>query len=81
MSNREEIFTLTTLTEHLNSNYKKKTGGSFSISDVQGYVQRGYLPLYLEDQKVFIKRVELDYVKGVKFYKLVRKFKESGLEE
>lgn len=74
----EKAFTLTTLTDYLNKNYKKKTGGSFTVSDVQGYISRGYLPLYLEDQKVFIKRVEMEEVKGVKLYKLERKF-NNGL--
>lgn len=71
---RDTVFTLTTLCEYLNENYKKKTGGLFSVSDVQGYVQRGYLPLYLEDQKIFVERTEIEEIKGVKLYKLIRKF-------
>lgn len=75
MSNQnEQVFTLTTLAEYLNENYSKKTGGKFTVSDVQGYIQRGYLPLYLEDQKIFVERTEIEGVRGVKFYKLVRKY-------
>lgn len=74
---KEKVFTLTTLAEYLNQKYQKKTGGQFTVSDVQGYIQRGYLPLYLEDQKVFVERTEVEGVTGVKFYKLVRKFNNA----
>ena len=73
---REKLFTLTTLAKYLNEHYKKKTEGEFSISDVQGYVQRGYLPLYLEDQKIFVQKVEDENFEGLKLYKLVKKYKD-----
>lgn len=73
---KQQLFTLTTLAKHLNEHYKKKSGGEFSISDVQGYVQRGYLPLYLEDQKIFIQKVEGEEFEGLKLYKLVKKYKD-----
>lgn len=73
---QEKLFTLTTLAKYLNETYRKRSGGDFSISDVQGYVQRGYLPLYFEDQKIFIQKVEDEEFEGLKLYKLVRKFKD-----
>ena len=45
-------FTLTTLTEYLNKNFRKKgykdEEGDFSVSDVQGYIRRGVLPSYVK---------------------------------
>lgn len=49
----------------MNENYSKKTGNRFTISDVQGYTQRGHIPLYLGGNKVKVKEIS-----GIKFYKL-----------
>lgn len=38
---------LTGLTEFLNKNYKKKSGGRFSRRDTLGYIERGKLPSYM----------------------------------
>lgn len=66
-------FTLTTLTAWLNDNVVKKDPKpgkeKFSISDVQGYIKRGYLPSYVK--KGYAIRIEkfMD-VPGAKLYKL-----------
>lgn len=65
-------FTLTTLTEYLNQNYKKngyKEKDGFSVSDVQGYIKRGYLPSYI--QKGYqIQICKCLDIPGAKVYKL-----------
>lgn len=37
-------YTITTLIEYLNKNYKKKSGKPFNHSDISQYLIRGYLP-------------------------------------
>lgn len=68
MNESEAVFNLTTLTEFLNKNFKKKTGGEFRVSDVQAYIRRGYLPRYLGNVNI----VHLSELPG-KIYKLVNK--------
>jgi len=58
--------TLTTLTFYLNSNYSKKTGKLFTISDVQSYVRRGHIPKYLGGDLIELNK---DF-KDVKLYSL-----------
>lgn len=64
----EKVFNLTTLTDFLNREYLKKTGGPFKVSDVQAYIRRGYLPRYLGD-------IDIVLVPGfpARIYKLVKK--------
>jgi len=66
-------FTLTTLTEWLNENCKKngyKEGEEkFSISDVQGYIKRGYLPSYVK-KGYQIQIVRFMDIPGAKIYNL-----------
>lgn len=65
----DKVYNLTTLTEYLNQEYKKKkTGEPFKRNDVQFYIKRGYLPLYLGNIKI----VHLTELPG-KIYKLVKK--------
>lgn len=44
--------TLTALTNWLNNNRSKKNNKPFTISDVQGYIQRGRLPKYLGGERI-----------------------------
>ena len=39
--------TLTSLVKYLNENMTKKTHNEFTVSDVQAYIRRGHLPVYL----------------------------------
>ena len=64
----EKTYSLTTLTEYLNEQFKgKKTGEPFRRNDVQAYIQRGYIPKYLGD-------VSIIHIKDLpgKIYKLVK---------
>lgn len=66
-------FTLTSLTAWLNDNVEKKNSKpgkeKFSISDVQGYIRRGYLPAYIK--KGYQIRIEnIMDVPGAKLYRL-----------
>lgn len=46
--NLENIFTLTKLTEYLNTKFgQKKTEKPFNVIDVEGYIKRKKLPNYL----------------------------------
>lgn len=70
-------FNLTELTIYLNANFKKEKRGrqyvsqEFTLSDVQGYIKRGYLPLYLkEDVKINIVHYDRYDLKKSKFYQL-----------
>lgn len=69
--NREERYTLTTLTELLNKVGKKEgTDKEFSVSDVQQYIRRECLPSYLtiDSKKIYIKKDES--IRGTKLYYL-----------
>lgn len=70
-------FTHTELTKYLNKNFKKQKGGrnhvspEFTLSDVQGYIKRGYLPLYFkEGVKINIVPYDRYDLKKGKFYQL-----------
>lgn len=65
-------FTLTALTDYLNQNFKKngyKQDDKFSVSDVQGYIKRGYLPSYIK-KGYQIQIVKFLDIPGAKLYKL-----------
>lgn len=65
-------FTLTALTEYLNSNFKKngyKDDERFSVSDVQGYIKRGCLPSYIK-KGYQIQIVKFMDIPGAKLYRL-----------
>lgn len=52
MSNIKEEFltqkkSLTGLVKWMNENYKKQTSKPFTVSDVQQYIRRGFIPDYL----------------------------------
>lgn len=60
---------LIALTEWCNETFQtKKSGEEFSVSDVQGYVRRGYLPAYLGGQIIETCSTK---VRGVKSYSVV----------
>jgi len=62
-------FTLTQLTNFLNEKFgKKKSGVPFTVSDVQGYIRRGYLPPYLGGNEIM--PLDLRFA-GVKVYRLL----------
>lgn len=52
MKNKENIvisgISMMGLLRWLQENHKKKTGTEFSVSDVQGYILRGKLPVYIQ---------------------------------
>lgn len=66
-------FTLTTLTDWLNRNCKKKGykegEENFSVSDVQGYIKRGVFPSYIK-KGYQIQIVKFMDIPGAKIYKL-----------
>lgn len=62
----QENLTLTRFTEFLNDSYNKKNGKSFTTGDVQGYIKRGKLPIYLGGNDI----VESNIIKGVKLYNI-----------
>lgn len=75
-------YTLTGLRDFLNKGFKgrKVNGKDFTVSDVQAYIKRGYLPRYLGS--IDIVPFKLETVQGVKLYRLiVRKKKEDELEK
>ena len=41
------MLTLTGMVNWLNENFEKQTNTNFTISDIQSYIRRGYLPRYL----------------------------------
>jgi hypothetical protein len=46
--NENDIYTMSSLRDELNKKFsKKKTGQSFTVTDVEAYVSRGYLPKYM----------------------------------
>lgn len=63
-----ENLTLTALTDYLRKHFSKKTGSDFTISDVQGYVNRGKLPDYLGGYNIKMN----EEIKSVKLYKLIQ---------
>ena len=64
-----ENVSLTTLVEWLNKEYViKKSGEPFTTSDVQGYINRGYLPRYLGGHTI---KVDSSLVKGVNSYSII----------
>lgn len=65
----ENKFTLTSLVDHLNSNYMKPGAKKFTVSDVQGYIRRGYLPSHLE-KGYRINIVCVIDIPGAKIYEL-----------
>lgn len=65
----ENKFTLTSLVDHLNRNYHKPDGKKFTVSDVQGYIKRGYLPSYI-DPSHKIEIVLVISIPGAKIYEL-----------
>lgn len=67
--------TLTTLTHYLNAHMQKKTGVPFTVSDVQGYIKRGRLPLYLGHYKIIL----LNEIKGVKLYTVKKGIHEKSI--
>lgn len=72
MSNIKEFLTkqksLTGLVKWMNDNFKKQTGKSFNVSDVQQYVRRGFIPEYLGGNTI-----ELDTeIQDVKLYNIVK---------
>lgn len=69
--NKDERYTLTTLTELLNKIGKKEgTDKKFSVSDTQQYIKRECLPSYLtvDGKKIYIKKDES--IRGAKLYYL-----------
>lgn len=69
---KNKYYTLTSLRNYLNSNFKKKTGKDFTTSDVQSYIKRGKLPEYLliDGKEVNVEPANLNGVEGSKLYEL-----------
>jgi len=64
---------LTGLRDYLNEKFQKKNGKKFTVGDVQGYISRGRLPVYLSALQIS----EVTDVRGIKIYKL-EKHKENA---
>lgn len=56
MTLEQNEYTIQSLIEYLNKNYKKKSGKKFNISDVSQYFIRGYLPYRYGGQLITIKK-------------------------
>ena len=67
MGLKEKYYTLTSLVQYANENYKKKTGGDFNSQDIESYIRRGYFPQYTGGRMI-IKNKGL--VEGKVVYKL-----------
>ena len=71
------IFNLTELTKYLNENFQKQKEGrskvltEFTLSDVGGYINRGYLPAYIKrGYRVNILNCKREDIKAGKLYQL-----------
>lgn len=61
---RGKHYTLTTLATYLNEKHgRKKSGEQFNAGDIQKYLTRGHLPMYLGG---FVLKSVFDEVMGVK---------------
>lgn len=70
MKNIDKVFTLSGLRDYLNKNFKqKKSGTSFNLTDVQQYISRGFLPIYLGGN--LLEEVkEKNIVSSARYYKI-----------
>ena len=69
-----EPLTLVGIQKWLTEQYKvKKSGNPFSVSDVQGYIGRGYIPKYLDHYNIelIVEKKEESYYTLPKAYRLV----------
>lgn len=63
---------LTKFVQWCNENHKKQSGKDFTVSDLQGYTRRGYLPVYLGDIKI-----ETNKESGIPLYSLYKPIEDG----